>query len=193
MGKQFLVAVFIMVLGAACYVFFKRDVSQSQYRPVTKEQTPRVTIEDFTIYKYEDHRVVSSMSGKLGSFYDPSTLEIIGEVRGTEQNKEKNKSFASESLTVHFKAKGLSLLSKDNTIEDAEIENQVRFQYDGATLFTDYARYLQDEEKLSSSLPVRIQSKLMDVMGTKGFDYFSKTNFLQVYGPMEGTLSAIDK
>ncbi len=190
MGKQILVGIFILLFGSALYVFSKRDKSQSKIALPVKEHSPRITVEDFVIYKYEDHRVISSLSGKLGSFYDPNTLEILGDVKGMEHNKQKNKEFSSESLTLHFVSKGLSVLTRDNRIDFAEIENQVRLGYDGITIFTDYAKYLNDEKRLASSLPVRIQGPKFDVMGTKGFEFLGTTNDLKVFGPMEGKLSA---
>jgi hypothetical protein len=93
---------------------------------------------------------------------------------------------------MQIAAKGLVELMKNSRPQLTTIENQVRFGYDDVILYTDYARYLHDQERLISDLPVRIQGPKVDLMGSKGFEYQTKTKDLKVFGPLEGTLLGLD-
>ena len=190
MGKHVMITGFFLLFGAALYVFSNREKSRPMNRLTSSKNAPRIMLEDFVVYKYENQKIISSLSGKSASFYDPSTLELIGDVICAEHSKEKNKSFSAESATLHFSSKGLSDLVKDSRIESAEVENQVRFNYDDLVVYTDYAKYLEREAILSSDFPVRIQNSKLDFMGSKGFVYSIKSHDLKVFGPLEGTLSA---
>jgi LPS export ABC transporter protein LptC len=193
MGKNIIVALFVAILAAAIFVFIQRDKQDKSERVGSKDQVPRISLEDFTVYKYEQHKTVSTISGRFANFVDPDQLEIFGSVQGFNHKAKKKEFFASESATVQFAAKGVVDLAKNSRIIKTEIENQVRFGYDDLILYTDYARYLNEEGRLTSDLPVRIQGPQLELKGEKGFDFNNNSGDLKVYGPLEGTMRAADK
>lgn len=188
-----IVAVFLLVLSAAILVFLRRGRPDSSERPYVRERLPRLSLEDFTMYKYEQHRAVSTLSGRFANFIDPDTLEIFGSIQGFNYEAKKKESFSAESATVHFAAKGLVDLIKDSRIISTEIENQVKISSDDLLLSTDYAKFIHEEDKLISDLPVRIEGPQMEFVGRKGFEFNNKNGDLKVFGPLEGTMRGVEK
>jgi len=193
MGKNIIVALFIAILAASVLVFIRRD-KNAKLEPVgVKDKVPRISLEDFTVYKYEKHKTVSTISGRFANFVDPDSLEMFGSIQGFNHQAKKKEFFASESATVHFAAKGVVDLVRNSRIIKTEIENQVRFGYDDIILYTDYAKFLHEEDRLISDLPVRIQGPQVELKGDKGFEFNNKTGDLKVYGPLEGTMRGAEK
>lgn len=193
MGKNIIVALFVAILAASVLVFVQRDKRSKVDRPVNKDRVPRISLEDFTVYKYEKHKTVSTLSGRFANFVDPDTLEMFGSIQGFNHQAKKKEFFASESATVHFAAKGVVDLAQNSRIVKTEIENQVRFGYDDIILYTEYAKFLNEEDRLVSDLPVRIEGPQVEMKGDKGFEYNNKTGDLKVYGPLEGTMRGAQK
>jgi len=193
MGKNIIVALFVAILAAAIFVFIQRDKQTKPERVGTKDKAPRISLEDFTVYKYEQHKTVSTISGRFANFVDPDSLEMFGSIQGFNHKAKKKEFFASESATVHFAAKGVVDLVKNSRIVKTEIENQVRFGYDDIILYTDYAKYLNEEKRLTSDLPVRIQGPQVELKGDKGFEFNNNTGDLKVFGPLEGTMRGTEK
>ncbi|MFY7930417.1 MAG: hypothetical protein ACOVS5_16195, partial [Oligoflexus sp.] len=174
-------------------IFTRRDPQPARApQSAEHEKTPRILLEEFTLYEYQGSKAVSSLSGKFASFMDPNTVEMFGNLQGQRLDSKRREFFAAESATMQFAAKGLVELMKNSRPQLTTIENQVRFGYDDVILYTDYARYLHDQERLISDLPVRIQGPKVDLMGSKGFEYQTKTKDLKVFGPLEGTLLGLD-
>lgn len=193
MGKNIIVALFVAILAAAIFVFIQRDRQGKPERIGNKDKAPRISLEDFTIYKYEQHKTVSTVSGRLANFVDPDSLEMFGSIQGFNHKAKKKEFFAAESATVHFAAKGVVDLVKNSRIVKTEIQDQVRFGYDDIILYTDYAKYMNEEGRLTSDLPVRIQGPQVELKGEKGFEFNNKTGDLKVYGPLEGTMRGTEK
>lgn len=188
MGRKFIVVVFLSVLSLSVWVFLNRESNQTLNELPSSDKTPRISLEEFTLYKYEKTRASATLSGRFANFVDPDQLEMFGSVQGYSQNKGKREFFTAESATLHFQAKGVVNLVKQSQIEKIEIENSVRFGSENMVLYTEYARYLNLEKKLNSEQPVRIQGQEFDVKGSKGFEYSVDTGDLKVFGPLEGTL-----
>ncbi len=193
MAKNIIVALFVAIMAAALLVFIRRDKQAKPEPMVGKDKVPRISLEDFTVYKYEKHKTVSTISGRFANFVDPDSLEMFGSIQGFNHQAKKKEFFASESATVHFDAKGVVDLVRNSRIIKTEIENQVRFGYDDIILYTDYAKFLHDEDRLISDLPVRIQGPQVELKGDKGFEFNNKTGDLKVYGPLEGTMRGAEK
>ncbi len=193
MGKNIIVALFVAILAASILVFIQRDKHVKKDHPVNKDRVPRISLEDFTVYKYEQHKTVSTLSGRFANFVDPDTLEIFGSIQGFNHQAKKKEFFASESVTVHFASKGVVDLVRNSRIIKTEIENQVRFGYDDIILYTDYAKFLNEEDRLISDLPVRIEGPQVELKGDKGFEFNNKTGDLKVFGPLEGTMRGAEK
>jgi LPS export ABC transporter protein LptC len=193
MGKNIIVALFVAILAAAVFVFIQRDKQAKPERVGNRDKVPRISLEDFTIYKYEQHKTVSTISGRLANFVDPDSLEMFGSIQGFNHKAKKKEFFAAESATVHFAAKGVVDLVKNSRIVKTEIQDQVRFGYDDIILYTDYAKYMNEEGRLTSDLPVRIQGPQVELKGEKGFEFNNNTGDLKVYGPLEGTMRGTEK
>ncbi len=191
MGRHIVVIAFVVALIGSVVVFFQRNEKQSHKlaaKDAVNESHPRIAIEEFVLYEYEDHRATATFQGKLAQFQDPDTLEIFGAVRGNRLSGEHKEFVAAESATLRFASKGLTELVKDSKLQTLVLENQVHFGSDDVSLFTDYAKYDHETGKLVSDRPVRMQNPQADMLGKKGFEYDSKTKDVKVFGPMEGTL-----
>ncbi len=189
MGKNIIVALFILMVMSAVYIFVGRESSLPlpELEP-GQQHLPRIQLEEFTVYKYEGHKVLSTLSGKTAFFLDPNTLDVLGSIQGQSLDSPNKEFFTAESLRVTFAAKGLSDLLKNSRIQRTEIENQVRFGYQDHILFTEYAKYLNDQSLLVSDLPVQVKGPRMTMKGAKGFEYNTETTDLKLYGPLEGAL-----
>lgn len=194
MGKNSVVALFLFTVATAIYFYLGRESSAplEELEPGQK-QVPRVQLEEFTIYKYDGHKALSTVSGKIASFLDPNTLDVMGNIQGQTLDSPHKEFFTAESARVTFAAKGLSELMKNSRIQRTEIENRVRFGYQDNVLYTDYAKYLHEEQRLLSDVPMQIKGPRIDMKGSKGFQYEAATQDLKVFGPLEGTLLGPDQ
>ena len=186
-------ALFVVIMAASLWVFTQRDPHKKPKVARSREHAPRISFEDFTVWKYEDKLLVASLTGRFANFVDPNSLELFGSIRGINQQGKKKQFFSAESATVHFAAKGVVDLVKNSRITKTEVENQVKFGYDDVILYTDYAKFFPGEDRLVSDLAVRIQGPDVEIRGEKGFEFFNKTGDLKVYGPLEGTLRSLPR
>ncbi len=192
MGKNIIVVAFVSAFLGAVFVFFQRSeklaVKKLQAREVVPERHSRISIEEFVLYEYEDHKATGTFQGKLAQFQDPDILEVFGDVRGSRLNGETKEFVTSEAATMRFNSKGLSDLVKDAKLQSVVLENQVRFGTDDVTMDTDYAKYENETGKLISDRPVRIHNPQTDLRGKKGFEYDSHTQDVKIFGPLEARI-----
>ncbi len=190
MGKQLFVVAFLSAFLGSIIVFFQRGERQAKKAPEAEsgETRSRVTIEEFVLYEYKNHRATGTFQGKLAQFEDPDTLEVFGNVRGNRTEDGKKEFVAAESASLRFSSKGLSELVKESKLETVILDNQVRFGSADITMFTDYAKFDNASGKLVSDRAVRVQNPQGDMLGSKGFEYNTKTQDVKVFGPSEGTL-----
>ncbi len=193
MGKNIIVGLFLLMVGAAFYVFSQRkpDVPIKDRDPA-KASEPRIYLEEFTVYDYERHKMRSTLSANSGIFVDPDTLQIKGKIQGQKLDSPHKDFIHAELATVRFGSKGLVDLMKSAQMQTFEIKDQVRIGYDDSILYTEYAKYLAAQERLHSDVPVRILGPQIDMLGSRGFDYHTKTRDLKVFGPLEGKLLGSD-
>ncbi len=187
MARKMLVLAFIFLLALSIWVFMTSDKKADKTRLLGREHAPRMSMEEFTVFRYENHRPISTLSGRYANYIDPNTLEIFGSIQGFNYQSKKKEFFSAESATAHFDSKGLVDLVNNSQIQSFELENQVRFGYEDILLYTEYAKFLNQEHRLFSDVPVKIVGSQVELRGEKGFDYNSKTGDLKVYGPLKGT------
>ncbi len=194
MGKNIIVALFLLMVGTAFVIFFKRKPDKPfEERNPSRAQEPRIYLEEFTVYKYERHRMKSTLSGNTGTFFDPDLLEIKGGIQGQKMDSTHKEFINAELATIRFASKGLVDLMKISRIQTCDIRNQVRIGYDDNILYTEHARYLAEQNRLVSEVPVRILGPQVDLLGSRGFEYQTKTQDLKVFGPLEGTVIGHDQ
>lgn len=194
MGKNIIVALFLLMVGTAFVIFFKRKPDTPfKEGDRSKAHEPRIYLEEFTIYDYEGHKMNSTLSGNAATFMDPDLLEINGSIQGQRLDSPRKETLNAELATIRFASKSLVDLMKSSRIESCEIQNQVRIGYNDNILYTEYAKLLADQNRLVSDVPVRILGPQVDLMGGRGFEYQTKTQDLKVFGPLEGTVVGHDQ
>lgn len=194
MGKNIIVALFLLMVGTAFFIFFRREPDlPMKVRDASKAKEPRIYLEEFTVYDYERHKMKSTLSGQAATFLDPDLLEVKGGVQGQKLDSPHKEFLNAELATVHFASKGLVDLMKASRVQSSEVRNQVRIGYDDNIIYTEYAKFLAEQQRLVSDVPVRILGPQVDLMGSKGFEYQTKTQDLKVFGPLEGTLIGTDQ
>ena len=190
MGKNIIVYSFLFSLGFSLFIFFSREDRRirDQINQGDKRE-PLITVEDFTAYKYIDHKVISTLSGKLGQFIEPNILELYGQIRGMRHDVDEKQYIFSESAVAYYRSQGLAQLAKDSSLRKAEIENSVRIGTGSKVLMTEYAEYIEAENRLKSDWEVLIKTPNSQINGKQGFDYDVLSKDLTVMGPINGVLN----
>lgn len=193
MGKNVLAVIFLSISTYAVYVFMQKDSSRLKDQITSSEREPRVILEDFTMYRYRGHQVLSTITGRLGHFIEPNSVEMYGNLRGLRYDTENREYFSAESATVYFKASGMLQLMKGSEVERAEVDNNVRVGSSRNLIETDYVQYRAEKQTLRSDVPVVFTSPRSTLSGQSGFEYDILTEAAKLYGPMEGTLQSDTK
>lgn len=168
--------------------FFREDKSLREQVEKQTKGLPLITLEGFTVYKYDRHAVSATLSGKMAQFIEPNNLELYGNISWL-RNSEKKRDYAlCETARVSFRSRGVTNLIKDGTIDKAELENNVRIGSKGNILLTEYAEYIERTQTLTSDQPVRLDGSKGTFVGSKGFNYDLDEEALTIFGPIEGTL-----
>ena len=188
MGKNVVVFLFLLTCALAVYVLATRKIVAPIDSDPDAAKEPRVSLEEFTVYKYEGHKVTSTFSGKLAHFVDPNILEIYGSLRGLRHNSEKREYVSSESATVYFSASGISQLMDNAKIVEVELEDNVNVGVKFHRLLTEFAEYLPNQNLLQSELPVTLKGPNGDFEGKNGFLFHLQKEKVRIFGPIEGVL-----
>ncbi|MFW7378322.1 MAG: hypothetical protein ACOH5I_05915 [Oligoflexus sp.] len=193
MGKYLLVASFLLTLALAVYVFLSRDDRSLREQVVQQAGRPRLTMEEFTVYRYRDHRVLSTLSAKMGQFLEPNILEIYGDIRGMRHDSEKREFVNAEGSSTQFRSRGVIQLMKEPDIIKTELENDVQFGFDETMVFTQFTEYLAEPGVLRSDVPVLVRSPQGFMHSQTGFNYDIEEELMELYGPLQGTLQQSEK
>lgn len=188
MGKYIISGVFLVFCGVSLLVFFVRDDKLLKEQVNMSEKLPRIILEDFTLYKYREHSVKATFTGKIAHFRDPNILEVYGEIRGLKHNSEKREHISAESATVVFHANGIVQLLEESRVKTCEIENNVQVGSGNDVILTQYAQYSGDKNHLRSDVPVKFSNPTAQLKGKNGFVYDIETGDLELIGPIEGFL-----
>lgn len=188
MGKNAIVGGFLLACCLAIYVLATREGPIVRENDPDASREPRLSLSDFTIYKYDDHKVKMTFSGRLANFVDPNLLEIYGNIRGLRHNSQKREYVTAESAVVFFETNGVAQLMEDAEVSKAELEDNVNVGVKYNRLVTDFAEYLPQQELLQSEFPVRLKGPTGDFDGKSGFKYDLKSEDILIHGPISGVL-----
>lgn len=189
MGKNLVVVGFLVCCGLAIYVLVTRGEPDGLSESIHENPEPRISLEDFTLYKYKGHKADATVSGKLALFMDPNMLEVYGSVRGLRHNSEKREFMSAESATIFFETSGLAeLMVKEAKVAKAEIEDNVNIGVKYNRLKTEFAELLPEKGILQSELPVSLKGPTGDFRGEKGFRYFLNDEKVKIFGPINGVM-----
>lgn len=181
----------LLALVCALTVFFARDHGNlvDQFEQGLDNE-PRVVIDDFNVYRYDGHKVVSSFSAKLGHFLEPNVIEVYAAVRGTRYRKDSVESIRSEVAKAFLKSNSLSEILKDKepALARAEVEDQVRIGLRDNIMRTEFAEYLASKDIFTTREPVQVDGPNRTFVGEKGFDYDLKKEVLNMPGEVKGVV-----
>lgn len=189
MGKNLVVFLFLACFLVSIAAFLNRKEKPSLSLPKEGEslKEPRVVLEEFTVFRYEQHKIQQTISAKLGYFQEPNILELYGNIRGF-KHTEKREYFSADSSITYFESRGLSQLLRRAAVIKTEVEGQVRTGIDGNELTTEYAEYIAPQNLLRTDLPVVVDGPKGRFNGDKGFEYFINDGIMNIRGPMTGVL-----
>ncbi len=188
MGKNIVVALFLCACALAGYVLFTREPRKVSNVVINKKD-PRVSLEDFTIFRYKGHQAEATFSGKLGLYVDPNILEIYGSVRGMRHNSTKREYVSAEAATVYFNTNGLAqLMETQAKVTRAEVQENVNIGMRYNRVVTEYAEYLPTPPVLQSDRKVELKGPTGDFVGQKGFHYLLDQESIKIFGPIEGVI-----
>lgn len=189
MGKYILVIGFLLTSALAVYVFMSRDDrSLRDQLGQSGGNKPRLILEEFTVYRYRDHRVIGTLSAKMGQFLEPNILEIYGDIRGMRHDSGKREFVNAEGSSTIFRSRGVIQLMKDPEIIKTELENDVQFGFEDTIIFSQFAEYLAEPGVLRSDVPVLVRSPQGSLHSQTGFLYDIEKESMELYGPIQGTL-----
>ncbi len=190
MGKNVVSIAFILISGLAIYLFNMRDDKALREQVSIYDRKPRITLEDFTLHRYRDHRVLSTLTGRIANFMDPNLLEMYGNLRGLRYDTVNREYFSSESAAIYFASAGVMQLLQNSNIVRADIENDVKVGSQDKLLKTQYAQYFSQKNLLRSDVPVVFIAPDSILKGSSGFEYNLNTEDVVLFGPIEGTLQS---
>ena len=193
MGKNVVAGAFVLLSLYAVFIFMQKDSARLRDQVSRSEKDPRVILEDFTLYRYRGHRVLSTLSGRIAHFIEPNSVEMYGSLRGLRYDTVNREYFSAESAAIYFVGTGMMQLMKGAEVERAEIDNNVKVGSAENLIETDYAQYLADRNRLRSDVPVVFTSPKSKLKGQTGFEYDLELETVELFGPMEGVLQSDTK
>ena len=190
MGKNILIGTFLVTLVVALYLFFTRDqiALRKQVERVQTNQ-PRIILEDFTIYRYANNRLISTLAGQMGSFVEPNVIDISGNIRGIRHDSAKKEFLLAQSAEAHLKSVGVIQMMNGADLDYAIFQKDVRVGWDKTTIKTEYAKYTADRDILDSDIPVAIETPSANFYGENGFEYDVEKGNIIIQGPIKGVIS----
>ena len=79
MGKNLLVVLFLLACFSSIGFFLAREDRRLRDKiKVDQQAQPLIILEDVTVYRYKNHKVISTISSKVGHFLEPNILEMHG-------------------------------------------------------------------------------------------------------------------
>ena len=190
MGKNVISILFIGVSVVAIYLFTIREDKTLREQVSSSVKSPRVTLEEFTLHRYKNHQVLSTLTGRIAHFLDPNILEMYGNLRGLRYDSPNREYFSAETASIYFASNGIVQLLQNSEIHKAEVENSVNVGTQDKLLRTQYAQYQAKKDILTSDVPVTFMAPNSIFIGNAGFEYKLDTEDLVLFGPVEGTLQS---
>jgi len=193
LGKYILVLGFLLTCALAVYAFITRDDRSLRDQVGQQGGRPRLILEEFTVYRYRDHRVLSTLSAKMGQFIEPNILEVYGDIRGMRHDSDKREFVNGEASSTLFRSRGVIQLMKEPEIIKTELANDVQFGFDETIVFTQFAEYIAESRVLRSDVPVLVRSPQGFMHSKTGFQYLIEEESMELYGPIQGTLQQSER
>lgn len=190
MGKNIVTLIFLIISGLASYLFITRESEELREKVSVRTKKPRITLENFTLHRYRDHKIVSTLTGQMANFMDPNLLEMYGKLRGLRYDSANREYFSAESASIYFTSNGVVQLLSSSEIARADIENDVNVGSQDKLIKSQYAQYLADKDILRSDVPVVLIAPDSVLRGLKGFEYKIDSEDIELFGPIEGTLQS---
>lgn len=187
MGRNILVVAFLVTSVIAITLFLAREDGSLRDQVDSRSKQPVITLEEYTMFRYDGHELRATLSGKLATFLEPNIVEMYGNVTGRKHGEEKEYASA-ESAAAYFASSGVTQFLKDNKIERAQLENDVKIGIGDNTLSTEFAEYIAAKDVLRSDRPVLMYGPTGRFKGGNGFAYSLTTEEMTVFGPLEGIL-----
>ncbi len=186
MGKNIVVFAFVVTLCLAVYTIFTRAslFQESMHVGVN----PLVTLEGFTIFRYNKHKVTKTLSGQVGQFFEPNKLELFGRVRGLRHDSDRREYVSAETALVFFNGSGITDIIASPGVSEAEFEDNVHLGVRYNRISTEFAEYLPGQGILQSDVQVLIRGPSGRVEGRNGFRFYEETEDIEVYGPIKGIM-----
>ena len=192
MGKNLVVAIFVATCVLASLYVATREASRRGASEADEANVPRVSLEEFSIYKYDGHKVKATLTGKIAHFLDPNILELYGNIRGLKHHPEKPEFASSETATIFFQSSGISQLMENTEVREAELEDNVNVGIHFHRLATEYAKYLPKDALLTSEVSVVLKGPSGRLKGHQGFEYHLDEENIRLFGPIEGVLTGAE-
>lgn len=195
MGRKLVIIGFLLCLTLAVFVFLSRETkSLRENLGQASVKEPRIAMEDFVVYRYENDRLTGKLTARLGHFYEPNLVELDGEIRGERLTNEGMETVGAETATGYFKATNLTAMMQQKTeLDRAELTGFVEVGIKEHLLTTDYAEYLNDDRMIRSLRPVRVEGPNRVFSGDEGFTYSLDTQDLEMQGSVKGVVSIDEK
>ena len=180
-----------MIVVAAIYLFWTRDqvALRKQVENVQTNQ-PRIALEDFTIYRYANNRLISTLSAHLGSFVEPNIIDVYGNIRGIRHDSPRKGYLLAQSAQGHLKSLGVIQMMNGADLDYAVFQKDVRLGWDSTTVKTEYAKFSADRNVLDSDIPVEIQTPTAHFSGENGFMYDVEKENMTILGPIKGVITS---
>ena len=190
MGRNILIGSFLAALVAAIYIFCTRDQTALRKQIENgKTNQPRIILEDFTIYRYANNRLISTLSGRMGAFVEPNIIDVSGDIRGIRHDSEKKEYLLAQSAEGHLKSFGVIQMMNGADLDYATFQKDVRVGWDTTTVKTEDAKYTADRDVLESDIPVVIETPTAHFNGENGFEYDVEKGDMTVQGPIKGVIA----
>ena len=188
MTKKLVIVSFLLSFSVALYVFFSREERSIRDSIKDSKKEPRIELEDFVIYRYQDNDLVGKLTSRIGNFYEPNLIELISEVKGERYIGNEMETMESESAVANLKSKSLVevLSGKDISLDVAELTGFVEVGINSHLLSTDYAKYEADKQMILSDRPVRVTGLGRVIDGSEGFSYFLEDQAMVLPGHIKG-------
>ena len=188
MKKSVLIsAVLFIFLAVTVYVKKARD---QRKKPKELGDDSRVTLEEFDIYRYQNHKIESRFSARSARLFEPNRMLVEGNPIGirykSDQNGESKEVLRAQTATIFFQADSFGKMLQSPPLDKALLSEGVEAGFVDLILLTENADYVFKTDTLQSKMETTVEGPQKKMKSATGFEYDLKKQQLLMQGKVSG-------
>jgi lipopolysaccharide export system protein LptC len=187
----------IIILFCALFLISIWLFATREDKPIIAETQSMIlkksfVMDQFKLSRYKGKTLVGEITAEGGQFVEPNVLHLWGDVRAKRLINGDFETVSSDFAEAYFASDSLSGMLNGAELVTAELNDEVKVSYKGHRLYTDFAKYLPNQELIVSERPVLIDGPNRSMTSDKGFQIDLVKQNVDVFGEVKGVFRLDD-